>query len=382
MKTATQKLALVCAIALVTAACGKGSDLSVTGPSAIGGGSGTTSGATISGRVNGGSGLAKTDMMATGGTLTVTVAGTTITATVDATGAFTLTGVPAGDIRLEFHGPGTNATVTITVGAQEQIQIAVTVSNNSARVESEHHSGSSNRAELKGSITAIDAAARTLRVSGALVDVPAEATIRRGSQTLQFADLQIGDKVEIRGTVEATSVRATEVKVDGERRGQLTERKGLVSGLAGTCPDLTFTIGTTKVTTSGSTYFKEGACTAVQNGVAVEVKGQPQADGSIVAMQVKQDDDDDDQDENEDDDDDDDDDDRDEVELKGAVSALGTTPCPTITFVVRSTTVSTTSATRFDGIACTAIQNGRIVEVKGTRQPDGTVVATRVELED
>lgn len=379
MKTATQKLALVCVIALVTGACGKGSDLSVTGPSPIGGG-GTTSGATISGRVNSGSGLAQTDMMATGSTLTVTVAGTTITAGVDATGAFTLTGVPAGDVRLEFRGPGVNATVTITVGAQEQIQIAVTVSNNSARVESEHHSGSSNRAELKGSITTIDAAARTLRVSGALVDVPADAAIRRGSQPLQFSDLQVGDKVEIRGTVEATTVRATEVKVDGERHGQLTERKGLVSGLTGTCPDLTFTIGTTKVTTSGSTYFKEGACAAVQNGVEVEVKGQPQSDGSIVAMQIKQDDDDDDADD--DDADDDDADDRNEVELKGAVSALGTTACPTITFVVRSTTVSTTSATRFDGITCAAVQNGRVLEVKGARQADGTVVATRVRLDD
>ena len=379
MKTAFSKLAFVFVIAAAATACGKGADLSVTGPSSIGGGSSSTSGATITGRVNGGSGLAKTDMMATGPSLTVTVAGTSITATVDGTGSFTLNGVPAGNVQLQFSGPGINATVTITVDAQEQIQIAVTVSGSSAHVESEHHHGSSNRAELKGSITAIDLAARTLRVSGALVDVPADATIRRGSQALQFADLQVGDKVEIRGTVGTTSVRATEVRVDGERHGQLTERHGVVSGLTGTCPSLSFTIGTsTRVTTDGSTYFKDGACATVQNGVEVEVKGQPQTDGSILSMLVKQDDEDDDA----DDEDDDDDDDVNEVELTGEVSALGTGACPAITFTVRSTKVTTTSATRFKDIACAAVQNGVEVEVRGIRQSDGSVVATRVEPED
>jgi hypothetical protein len=39
-------------------------------------------------------------------------------------------------------------------------------------------------------------------------------------------------------------------------------------------------------------------------------------------------------------------------------------------------------STSFRDIACTAIRNGTVVEVKGTRQADGSIAATRVERED
>ena len=82
-----------------------------------------------------------------------------------------------------------------------------------------------------------------------------------------------------------------------------------------------------------------------------------------------------------DDDDDDDDEDRDDNELKGLVSALAGT-CPAITFTVNAITVKTTSATTFDDGTCAQVQNNVRVEVKGVRQTDGSLQATRVELED
>jgi hypothetical protein len=375
MKTVFSRTALILVIAAAfsAAACGSGSaDLSPTGPSGNGGS--TTGGATITGRVNGGSGLRQTTTSAVGN-ITVTVNGTTISAPVDGLGNFTLTGVPAGTIELKFSGPGVNATVTITVGAQEQIQIAVTVNGNSAQVESQHRSGSG-QVEVEGRITEVDATARTLRVAGTLVSVPTTATIRRGSQTLQFADLGVGTGVEVRGTLDGTTIRATEVKVDSPNSGHLTEREGIVSALSGTCPALTFTLGTMKVTTSGSTYFKESACANVKDGARVEVKGVMQPDGSMAAMVVKPEDDDDD-----DEDDDEDDDDVNEAEVEGALSGLSGT-CPALGFTVGTTKVTTTSTTRFDGVLCGSLKNGDEVEVKGVRQMDGSIVATRVELED
>ena len=380
MSTGFKNLALVCvlAAATATAACGSG-EMSLTGPSS--GGASSTAGATITGRVNGGSGLASTTGSTGGGGLTVTIVGTNNTAPVDAAGSFTLTNVPEGTVRLEFKGPGVNATVTITVDAQDQIQIAITVNGNSAQVESQHRSGR-NRAEVEGRITAVDAVARTIRVSGTLVNVPATATIRRGSQALQFADLVVGDKIEAKGAVEGTTFVATEVKVENDNRGQqLKERRGVVSGLSGTCPTLAFTLGTLRVTTTGSTYFKEGACATVSNGMSVEVNGQPQADGSLVAVLVKQRDNDDEEDDDDDDDDDeDDDDDDDEARIEGTVSAL-TGACPVISFTARSTSVTTTSATRFDE-GCSAVRDGRRVEVRGVRQTNGSIVATRVKIDD
>ena len=379
MSTGFKNLALVCVLAAATAtvACGSG-EMSVTGPST--GGSSSTAGAVITGRVNGGSGLASTTGSTVGG-LTVTIVGTNNTAPVDASGSFTLTNVPEGAVRLEFTGPGVSATVTITVNAEDQIQIAVTINGNTAQVESQHRSGRS-RAEIEGRITAVDAAARTIRVAGTLVNVPAAATIRRGSQPLQFTDLAVGTDVEVKGAIEGTTFVASEVKVENDNLGQqLQERRGVVSALAGTCPSLTFTMGTLHVTTNGSTYFKDGACATVQNGMAVEVNGRPQTDGSLVAMVVKQRDNDDrEDDDDEDDDDGDDDEDDDEARIEGTVSAL-TGTCPVITFTARSTTVTTTSATRFDD-GCTAIRDDRRVEVRGVRQADGSIVATRVKLDD
>jgi hypothetical protein len=375
MSTGFKNLALVCVLAAATAtvACG-GGDMSVTGPSSNGGAS-SSAGATITGRVNGGSGLASTTG-STGGALTVTIVGTSNTAPVDPTGSFTLTNVPEGTVRLEFKGPGVSATITITVNAQDQIQIAVTINGNTAQVESQHRSGR-NRAEVEGRITAVDATARTIRVAGTLVSVPAGATIRRGSQPLQFTDLEVGTDVKVKGVVEGTTFVASEVKIEDDNRGErLQERRGTVAALSGTCPALTFTLGTLKVTTTGSTYFKDGACATVQNGMTVEVNGRPQADGSLVAMLVKQRNNDDD----DEDDDDEDDDDDDEARIEGTVSAM-TGTCPAISFTARSTSVTTTSATRFDD-GCSAIRDGRRVEVRGVRQANGSIVATRVKIDD
>ena len=112
-------------------------------------------------------------------------------------------------------------------------------------------------------------------------------------------------------------------------------------------------------------------------GDHVKVKGT--RDGSTVtATEVKVEERDD-----EDDDDDDEDDDRDDgrqTELSGTVSGLGGA-CPSITFTVRSTGVRTSSATDFRH-ACSLILNAVRVEVRGTRDANGQILATRVELDD
>jgi hypothetical protein len=50
-----------------------------------------------------------------------------------------------------------------------------------------------------------------------------------------------------------------------------------------------------------------------------------------------------------------------------------------VTFTVSSTTVTANAATKFDGVACTALASAGRVEVKGTRQTNGSVLATKVE---
>ena len=83
-----------------------------------------------------------------------------------------------------------------------------------------------------------------------------------------------------------------------------------------------------------------------------------------------------------DDDDDEDDEEENEVELKGTVSDLSNSnDCPSRTFKIGTTTVRTNNHTRFDDVTCNALASGNIVEVDGTKQSDGSILAELVELE-
>lgn len=68
------------------------------------------------------------------------------------------------------------------------------------------------------------------------------------------------------------------------------------------------------------------------------------------------------------------------VRLDGDVTGLSGT-CPTLTFTVSRATVTTSASTTVEG-GCTAIVNNATVSVTGTRQSDGTVVATRVAVRE
>jgi len=156
----------------------------------------------------------------------------------------------------------------------------------------------------------------------------------------------------------------------GEIEGRIN-----AGSLAGSCAthNLSFTVGTTKVVTNASTQFKDARCEALQGNSEVEVKGTRQSDGSILATSVEGDD----EDENENEDED-----RNEAELKGAIAAGsigGSCAASNLSFRVGSTLVKTNAATQFKDAACASLKAGDSVDVKGARQTDSSVIATRVE---
>jgi hypothetical protein len=67
--------------------------------------------------------------------------------------------------------------------------------------------------------------------------------------------------------------------------------------------------------------------------------------------------------------------------LEGLVGATVTGACPALTFTVKGITVTTSTATKFDNIACSAIKTGVKVEVEGDLTGN-TLAATKVELEN
>lgn len=61
---------------------------------------------------------------------------------------------------------------------------------------------------------------------------------------------------------------------------------GSVTGLSGTCPTISFTLGQTAVRTNADTRFDQGSCADVKNGVDAGAAGAKQSDGSITAARV------------------------------------------------------------------------------------------------
>ena len=129
-------------VALFAAACSQDGSSSPTSPSAAGGRGASSTGAVISGTVNGLalSTLSSSDVATTLASLPVivTVVGTSISTTVDRSGRFQLSNVPTGDVQLNFKGTGLDATLTVKgVQTGDQIDITVRLTDNSIRIEAE-----------------------------------------------------------------------------------------------------------------------------------------------------------------------------------------------------------------------------------------------------
>ena len=69
------------------------------------------------------------------------------------------------------------------------------------------------------------------------------------------------------------------------------------------------------------------------------------------------------------------------IKVEGAVLSLSGA-CPTLTFGLASRIVRTDSRTIFDDVRCPAITNMTRIEVLGRPQPDGAILATKVDGED
>jgi len=229
-------------------------------------------GATITGTVQGLAGTSAAGRAGARDVITVTVAGTTITATIDSQGTFVLNGVPAGTVTLTFSG--TSATVTLQdVGQSGKIKIVIVISGSTATVETEQRVAVDGQAELEGRISAIGTAAGTFYVGDILVTV-GTAPMRHGDTTVLFSELKVGDRVHVTGTVTGTAMAATLVTLQNTNAKVPVNLKGAISGAVITgCPAAEFVVEGWKVKTFGTTDFRKGGCADLKNGVEVHVKG-------------------------------------------------------------------------------------------------------------
>lgn len=208
-------------------------------------------------------------------------------------------------------------------------------------------------AELRGSCPNL-----SFRIGAERIMTNGNTQFRR----IACGDIRNGTSIEIDGLRQANGiVLVREVELDVELEdtpppaGTQIDVEGIITGLTGSCPNLTFNIGSTRVRTSGTTEFDRIPCSFLENGMDVEVEGFVQPNGAILAREVQPD----------------------EATIDGTLMNLNGA-CPERSFTVNGQRARTLLTTRFDDIACATLQAGMQVELRGVRRADGSLLATRV----
>lgn len=197
------------------------------------------------------------------------------------------------------------------------------------------------------------------------------------------AALVAGARVHVRGVLSVAggvlSVVATRLGVDSAPGptpgpGTRVEVEGTVAGTTGACPALTITLQGTAgvVVTSATTVFDPtGSCGLIAVGKKIEAVGTRNAAHQLVAAKVEVDDD----------------DgegggggggEKKKVNGEGTIGAI-TGACPTLTMVITGARVQTTAATEYINGGCATLRSGTKVKVHAETQPDGRILAERVE---
>jgi hypothetical protein len=381
-------------VALTCAACGGDAPQTPAAPSSTGTTS-VTQGAKILGNVSAGEPL---------GAMAAQVVGTSNSSPVNTGGGFSLDNVPAGAVQLRFVGSGVDASVGLNpVQSGDVVSVLVGVSGATATIQSESRNAG-NKVELEGRVETLSTATADplwLVVSGRKVTVsPSPQTaIRDGNNaTKAFADLAIGQRVHVKGTLVTgpeSAIAADSILIQNMNTWIPVNVNGIVEELDKDAevtdfPEITFTfkIGGRLIGGDGLTkFYGENDVTLalkdLANGQRVEVKGE-QWNGLVYAVRIhingvpkpedpSQDD---------------------SASVEGIVTKLDPYPPtaadkPTLEITPKTGTpaiVTTTSATvvqrRGSVVDFAALDKGQTVHAVGTRMSDGSLVARMLQIKD
>lgn len=365
-------------LVLTAVACGESSPVS---PSATVDGGATINGAVVSGGSGGGGaaygpGATASDVPAG---LVVSVDGTSLGAPVSSGGAFTLTGVPSGDINLRFSSQTVNGTIPLADVQQNQtIDLMVSVSATTVELEAQARVMGGDT-ELEGRIEAFpDAtAADDLIVAGKTVLTDDATVVYLGNTSGEFDDLQIGWRVHVKGNAAGSDVLATSILVQNVNADIPFPINGIIEHLTGTEDDFEFMIGRHLIRGDAATeYFGNTVFADVADGEFAEVKTWLR-DGYFYAFRLHIETDDEPEDEDEEEEQ------QESASVEGILTGLAGLS-PDLTFMVGTTTILTNASTvvqrKGDVQSLDQLVENMLVHVVGDRQPDGSIVARRVQI--
>lgn len=229
-------------------------------------------------------------------------------------------------------------------------------------------STTSQTVEVEGAVGTVTGAcpAKTFTVGQHSIVTNSQTTYDDGlcAELVPLARVEVRAVKQADGTLVATKVEFEDEDADDDANDVKVE--GIVSGLSGTCPAISFTAGGKTVSTSATTVFHKTTCAAVQNLTRVHVRGTLQTNGSVLARRVELEDDDDDDEEEDDAEDGDGNPHHGVGPHHGTVSSFRGT-CPVVTFNLKGLRISTTKDTTYVGTAtCEMLRPNVQVVVTGT----------------
>ena len=145
-----------------------------------------------------------------------------------------------------------------------------------------------NRVVFVGTLTQINGNALT--VDGLTVNLGPATAIVRGDTTLTLADLMVGDRLLVRGAVQADkSINATRIRVLQRERDDEPEEMHVTGKVTAVGAD-NFTIGDTVITVGAKTEFEGNGLHSLADlkvGDSAFAEVVKRADGSLLAEEVK-----------------------------------------------------------------------------------------------
>jgi hypothetical protein len=283
-RTIAFRLGALAALAL-TASCHESSASFTTA------GSATVSGTVILGAGTSGATTQGMEIGLSGVTVRVVQGGPS--AVTDASGNFTLNGVPAGTVDMEFARSDISARAPVVLAAGTN-QITAAVHGSTAVITPRGHAGE----EIEGLVQSTNAGGGSLvvldqRLGAVTVKTDSSTLIRRGNTVIPLSQIQTGMRVHVKAMLQGDGTYlATEILLQDENIGGEREVEGSIASVdAGAKSFVVTTVsGPITVKTDASTTFKKKGTTAtfsdVVMGAMVEAEGTLQADGSILARKV------------------------------------------------------------------------------------------------
>lgn len=228
--------------------------------------------------------------------ITVSIDGSSASATTDDTGTFRIEGNQFGPSVIRFTGSGTEGTLAVTLPASGFLRLVnVEVTGTDVTVEEQ-------RTEFRGPLTGVDCSADLLQIlAGELVAfrvrIQSETVIQDGNgQTLSCQDLITGREMRVQGTIDSSgTVLATLLQMNPSGSSSSSVSfDGSIESLD--CPtEITVdrgSTGMTRVEISASTDILGGTgnptdCTDLTEGASVHVEGVAEG-GDVTASQIRE----------------------------------------------------------------------------------------------